>query len=585
MAWRQALSRWSLTGIAAASVTVGGIAWCEADPRSLYDPEALERGAKALREIQKSPHAKKVFELSKQQEVTKQQESKTQEAQYQAQAAQWNTEQERVRWQEQRKSMQEDAKMKAELAQYQDQLARKRSGDEHEKNRERNAELVRMQEQSTARQEQQRAQTEAQIQAERRASEKYKADLDKDIQRDRALAEAEGRALEARENEDVNRRSMLTRLDEERKRTIEAINTVFANIGGGATSLLSDPVRLTTAVAGTTLLFLGIYTAREGTRVAGKAIDSYLGTPNLVRETSRKWFWQRQNKGKGQRRDFGDIILQPALHDQVRTLTASSANTRLHQAPFRHMLFYGPPGTGKTLVAKRMARTSGLDYAIMSGGDVAPLGGNAVTQLHSMFDWAETSRKGLLLFIDEADAFLGRRSGNQSEGLRGALNALLFRTGDQSRDYAVVLATNRPADLDAAVLDRMDEALEFGLPGTQERFQLLKLYLEQYIIKAGTAEGGAGSGSVQGIGARLRAVLTGKRLAAAEITVQGIDDSLLQDAAERTEGFSGRELAKLLASVQAAVYGSRDTSLTRDLWQKVVSQKLREHSQRRTFLE
>ena len=73
-------------------------------------------------------------------------------------------------------------------------------------------------------------------------------------------------------------------------------------------------------------------------------VCSYLGTPNLVRETSRRWFWQRQNKGRGQRRDFGDIILQPALHDQVRTLTASSANTRLHQAPFRHMLFYGPPG-------------------------------------------------------------------------------------------------------------------------------------------------------------------------------------------------------------------------------------------------
>ncbi len=99
------------------------------------------------------------------------------------------------------------------------------------------------------------------------------ADLDKDITREKALAEAEGRALENRENEDVNRRSMLTRLDEERKRTIEAINTVFSNIGSGATSLLTDPVRLTTAVAGTSLLFLGIYTAREGTRVVGKAID------------------------------------------------------------------------------------------------------------------------------------------------------------------------------------------------------------------------------------------------------------------------------------------------------------------------
>lgn len=61
-----------------------------------------------------------------------------------------------------------------------------------------------------------------------------------------------------------------------------------------------------------------------------------------------------------------------------------------------------------------------------------------------MFDWSERSRKGLLLFIDEADAFLGRRGDQMSEGLRGALNALLFRTGDQSRDFMVVLATNRP---------------------------------------------------------------------------------------------------------------------------------------------
>jgi ATPase family AAA domain-containing protein 3A/B len=55
--------------------------------------------------------------------------------------------------------------------------------------------------------------------------------------------------------------------------------------------------------------------------------------------------------------------------------------------------------------------------------------------------------QGLLLFIDEADAFLGRRGDGMSEGMRGALNAILFRTGDQSRDFAVVLATNRPGAL------------------------------------------------------------------------------------------------------------------------------------------
>lgn len=33
------------------------------------------------------------------------------------------------------------------------------------------------------------------------------------------------------------------------------------------------------------------------------------------------------------------------------------------------------------MAAKRLARTSGLDYAILSGGDVAPLAGGAVTQV------------------------------------------------------------------------------------------------------------------------------------------------------------------------------------------------------------
>ena len=45
-----------------------------------------------------------------------------------------------------------------------------------------------------------------QIEAERRATEQYKASLDKEVQAARALAEAEGRIREGRENEDINRR-------------------------------------------------------------------------------------------------------------------------------------------------------------------------------------------------------------------------------------------------------------------------------------------------------------------------------------------------------------------------------------------
>ncbi len=66
--------------------------------------------------------------------------------------------------------------------------------------------IRRMQEQSGKRQEAERRLVAEQIEAERRATEKYKSELEGKVQRERALAEAEGRAREKRENEDVDRR-------------------------------------------------------------------------------------------------------------------------------------------------------------------------------------------------------------------------------------------------------------------------------------------------------------------------------------------------------------------------------------------
>lgn len=562
------------------------------DMRPLFDPEALERGATALREINKSPYAKQVLDITKQQEVTKQQESKEREAEAQRHAALLSKEREAIRWEEERKAEEQRAQVNARMKQYEDELARKRMMADHELQRQRQAELIKLQEESTARQEGERLRVEQQIQAERRAAEQYAADLQKQIQRERALSEAQGRILEQRENEDVHRRAALLKYSEETKKMVEGINAVMNHLGSAALELITDKNKLLTALAGTTALFLGLYGARETTRVVGRSVERWLGTPKLVRDTSRKsplnpsrWF----SGGPGTKtaeevkKNFSDIILPQNLHTSVRQLAASAANTKRHGAPFRHMLFYGPPGTGKTLAAKRLALTSGLDFAIMSGGDVAPLGGGAVTQLHETFDWAERSRKGLLLFIDEADAFLGRRNDEMSEGLRGALNALLFRTGDQSRDFMVVLATNRPGDLDDAVLDRMDEALEFGLPGEDERLKIITLYLDRYISKAGTAEGGAGAAATQGIRQKVSALMRGRLLKPEQIDVRGVTEQLLQQTAKATQGFSGRELAKFLAAVQAAVYGSAEPVLTPEIWKAVLDRKLYEHQQRRRF--
>jgi len=557
----------------------------EPDTRGpVFDPEALERGAKALREINNSPNAKQVIELSKQQEITKQAEAKSEEQKNAALAAQFAVEREKIAAEEQRKTAEQNARYQAQLAQYEDELARKRQEQEHELHRQRNAELVKMQEQSAYAQEEQRRVIEQQIQAERRATEKHRADLQKEVEREKALAEAEGRAKERRSNEDVNRRELLLKMEEERKKAMELINATFTHLGAAATDLLTDRDKMAMLVLGGSALALGYFAAREGTSVAGKAISAYMGTPKLIRETSRPKPWsllRSAPKGVDAARGFSDVILPERLHDEISALAASTTNTKRHGAPFRHMLFYGPPGTGKSLAAKRLARTSGLHYAILSGGDVAPLGSGAVTQLHELFDWAEATPSGLLLFIDEADAFLGRRGHDMSEGLRGALNAMLFRTGDQSRDFVVVLATNRPGDLDAAVLDRMDEVVEFPIPGEEERMRLFKLYLEKYIMAAGTDEGGAGAERRHGLGSALKYFVWGRKLQIDPIQVQGVGEEELREAARLTEGFSAREIAKTMAAVQSAGYGTPDAVLTAEVFRDVIQRRVREHGERR----
>ena len=65
---------------------------------------------------------------------------------------------------------------------------------------------MRLQEDSARKQEAERRAVAEQIEAERRATEQYKASLDKEVQAARALAEAEGRIKENRANEDINRR-------------------------------------------------------------------------------------------------------------------------------------------------------------------------------------------------------------------------------------------------------------------------------------------------------------------------------------------------------------------------------------------
>ncbi|CAA6667031.1 unnamed protein product [Spirodela intermedia] len=530
-----------------------------------FDPEALERGQKPSRRSTARLKPRRNRRETRQVELT------TKKAEFLALQAQHETERQRVVYMMSKKVNSTAAQTKAQMARYEDELARKRMQAEHESQRARNQELVKMQEESSIRLEQARRATEEQIQAQRRQTERERAEIERETIRVRALAEAEGRAHEAKLAEDVNRRMLVERANAERDKWVAAINTTFDHIGGGLRAILTDQNKLIVAVGGVTALAAGVYTTREGARVVWGYIDRILGQPSLIRESSRgKYPWsgflscsfsslfKKADRGVGSGANgngFGDVILHPSLQKRIQQLASATANTKAHQAPFRNMLFYGPPGTGKTMAARELAQKSGLDYALMTGGDVAPLGPQAVTKIHQLFDWAKKSRRGLLLFIDEADAFLCERNKTyMSEAQRSALNALLFRTGDQSKDIVLALATNRPGDLDSAVSDRIDEVLEFPLPGEDERFKLLKLYLDKYIARAGERRPG------------WRSLF---RRQQQKIEMRNLTDDIIREAAAKTEGSL------------AAVYGSKDCVLDPGLFLEVVDYKVAEHQQRR----
>ncbi|KAJ6288433.1 hypothetical protein OIU76_024426 [Salix suchowensis] len=490
-----------------------------------FDPEALERGAKALREINSSPHAKQVFDVMRKQEQSRLAEVAAEKTHYEVIQAQIDIDRQRKLHEEQRNLIQQQAQAKAQMLRYEDELARKRMQTDHEAQKRHNVELVKMQEESSIRKEQARRTTEEQIQAQQRQTEKERAEIERETIRVKAMAEAEGRAHEAKLTEEHNRRMLVERINGEREKWLAAINTTFSHIEGGVRTLLTDRNKLTMTIGGATALAAGIYTTREGSRVLWGYINRILGQPSLIRESSMS------------RLPFSRVISQ-AKNNAKKYSTA----------------------------AGEIARKSGLDYAMMTGGDVAPLGTQAVTKIHEIFDWAKKSNKGLLLFIDEADAFLSERnSTHMSEAQRSALNALLFRTGDQSRDTVLVLATNRPGDLDSAVTDRIDEVIEFPLPGEEERFKLLNLYLSNYLSNEG--DSGSGKGSLF-------------KKKTQKITIKDISGDVIREAAKKTEGFSGREIAKLMASVQAAVYGRPDCVLDSQLFREVVDYKVVEHHQR-----
>lgn len=274
-------------------------------------------------------------------------------------------------------------------AQYRDELERKRIADQINAQRALQEEERKRQEESVARQE-----------AIRRKTLEYEAELRQQTELARVKAETEGKTKQERENFDLYLNKAKLEAELYRDTVLQSIKLAGQTVGSGIQAFLADPDRMFNAAVTITAISLGIYTAKTATGVAGRYIEATLGKPNLVRDTSRKSVLHVvrhpiQSTAQIIRRVFRppptdalkEIILEKSLDEKLRRVAVSTANTKKNKAPFRNLLLYGPPGTGKTMFAKGLARHSGLDYAIMTGGDVAPLGKDSVTEIHKLFEW------------------------------------------------------------------------------------------------------------------------------------------------------------------------------------------------------
>ena len=204
------------------------------------------------------------------------------------------------------------------------------------------------------------------------------------------------------------------------------------------------------------------------------------------------------------------------------------------------VLFYGPPGTGKTLLAKAFANTLQLkaEEIIKKEGEkepsdirilfYAPSGGNlkgkyvgeTEKNIEKYFTCASKKasdceevlldekdkgsgqyfdiegkqkiykQKSLnfkiisVIFLDEIEAIAGDRDKDPSGLMTNSVNTLLqMMDGVNSFDNVVVMAaTNKPWDLDPAILRRFDTKIFVNPPNPEDTVKLIKTQIYQYLI-------------------------------------------------------------------------------------------------------
>ncbi|GKV12955.1 hypothetical protein SLEP1_g24037 [Rubroshorea leprosula] len=146
--------------------------------------------------------------------------------------------------------------------------------------------------------------------------------------------------------------------------------------------------------------------------------------------------------------------------------------------PPRGLLLFGPPGNGKTMLAKAVASESEATFFNVSASSLTSKWVGEGEKLVRTLFMVAISRQPSVIFMDEIDSIMSTRLANENDASRRLKSEFLIQfdgvTSNPDDLVIVIGATNKPQELDDAVLRRLVKRIYVPLPDENVRRLLLK---------------------------------------------------------------------------------------------------------------